>query len=125
MLAKSMIFSAVLLGTFLYSPKPSGLTQVAVTTVAANESTLYCGPSNPARECSYVLWDGHGSRGVVVPANTETPIGNSYLGFKWCMHAATPRAPMPNWPACWKDDGRKGWTLIDAYGVINPGTNGR
>jgi len=84
------------------------------------EPTLWCG-ANPGAECSFILWDGHGSRGFVVGARQSIPIGNAYLNFKYCMHAGTIHAPMPNWPACFHPQSR---TATDNSGVIHPGTQG-
>ncbi len=53
-----------------------------------NPPYLVCGQAG--YECSYILWDGHGSRGFVVEGyNMNFPISDQYLGFKFCMHAAT------------------------------------
>lgn len=86
------------------------------------EPTLGCG-SRSGWECSYILWDAHGSRGFVVPEGNPMPIGRAYLGFKFCMHAQRPRSPMPKWPQCWKGDNRTYWTPTDTYGIIKPGQN--
>ncbi|MFZ0772578.1 MAG: ATP-dependent Clp protease proteolytic subunit [Candidatus Sulfotelmatobacter sp.] len=45
----------------------------------AEEPKLWCG-ANPGAECSFILWDGHGSRGFVVGARQLLPIGTITMG---------------------------------------------
>jgi hypothetical protein len=94
-------------------------------TLAQQEPSLYCGVGgSPVRECSYIVWDSNGSRGFVVAPGTQMPIGNAYLGFRYCMHAAPPKAPTPNWPACFLGNNRTYWSSTDTYGVLKSGRNG-
>lgn len=127
-LLRKTLVSAVILGTLIVIPAPFN---PVLPAHPAQEPTLLCGVGgNPVRECSFILWSESngkitGSRGFVVAPGTQNPIGNAYLGFKFCMHAAPPRAPMPQWPSpCWKGDNRTYWTPTDTYGVVKPGPNG-
>jgi len=111
---RAILFVAVLgILTFLGGRKN------AVQAQSNNPPFLVCGLPNS--ECSYILWNGGGSVGYVVPyPNMHFPISDQYIGFNFCIHAARPRAPMPQWPGCLG----KPETATDHSGVIKRGKNG-
>ena len=118
LIKKMFVFAAVFVGVIAIR---SSSHQAGA--LAQSGPFLVCGRAGV--ECSYILWDGHGSVGFVVPGgNMNFPISSQYRGFKFCMHAAVPRAPMPSWPGCHDPSHRKPWTWDNTYGEINNGKNG-
>jgi hypothetical protein len=117
-LARATRFAA-LLGIYLLAGSMLQSGSYASASAQEQEARLRCG-ANPGAECSFILWDGHGSRGFVVGARQLTGIGTAYMGFKYCMHAGLIHAPMPNWPACFNNPN----TPQDTHGVIRPGNQG-
>jgi hypothetical protein len=81
-------------------------------------ATLWCGSKTV--ECSFILWNGGGSVGFVVPGMVNMPIGTAYQGFHYCMHAAPPHAAAPKWPGCYGGikDNFNSWGII-ANGKFN------
>ncbi len=114
----TLCISGTLVGVGHLNPPSCFSENTAPLAQADPHPFLVCGEAN--LECSYILWDDHGSRGFVVPGvNMNFPIDDSYVGFKYCMNAAPPHAPMPKWPECSGHDGFR-----RKSGVIGRGKNG-
>jgi hypothetical protein len=95
-----------------------GSSQTRVFAQSNNPPFLVCGARG--WECSFILWNEHGSRGFVFGyPNMHFVISDQYLGFNWCSHAGPPGVSMPKWPECLS------YPIVPEYrhGVIVRGRN--